>query len=87
MRASGGKAPGATGARGVLQASQARGDETLPPQADRVPITAQFGRDVLVVGPVVAGGAEDEAATKDQGLRGRAGADEGLELLLEFGGQ
>src|SRR5215475_14561425 len=41
-RASGGKAPGPAGARGVLQARQARAREAFPPQADGVPVAVQF---------------------------------------------
>src|SRR5437762_2049069 len=53
-RSSGGKAPGPTGARGVLEAWQAPGDEALAPLADGVAVTVQFGRDP-VVGRVVVG--------------------------------
>src|SRR5579863_1199981 len=53
-RSSGGKAPGSAGARGVLKALQAVGDEPLAPLADGVAITVQFDGD-LVVGRVVVG--------------------------------
>jgi hypothetical protein len=51
-----------------------------------MPITAEVGGDVLVTGPVLVRGPQDESAAEDQGLRGGAGADQGLELLAEFVG-
>jgi hypothetical protein len=44
-------------------------------------VTAQFVGDLLVGRSVVAGGVEDEAAAKGQGLGCGAGGDEGLQLL------
>ena len=68
-----------------MQALQAFGDEALAPLADGVAVAVQFTSNLLVVGPVVVGRAQDEAAAKDQGLRRGAGPDQGLELLAKFG--
>ena len=86
-RSSGGKAPGPTGAGGVLQAGEAGGDEALAPLADGVPVAVQLRGDLLVVGAVGVGSAQEEPAAEGQGLRGGAGAGEGLELLAEFVGE
>src|SRR5271169_2798302 len=66
---SGGKAPGSSGAWSILQASEAAGHEAFAPLADGVAITLQFASNLLVVGPVVVGRAQDEATAKNQGLR------------------
>lgn len=79
-RSSGGKAPGSSGAGGVLQAGGPLGREAFTPQADGVAVAVQLVRDLLVGGSILVGGAQDEATTEDEGLRGRACADEGLEL-------
>jgi hypothetical protein len=81
VSSSGGKAPGPAGAWGVLQAVEAVGGEAFPPLADGMAVAVQFVGDLLVGRSVVAGGVEDEAAAKGQGLRRGAGGDEGLELL------
>src|SRR5437868_5099258 len=47
-RSEGGKAPGSTGARIVLQALQPLGREAFPPLANRMPVTAQFSGDLLI---------------------------------------
>jgi hypothetical protein len=60
------------------------GDEAFAPLADGMTIAVQFRRDLPVGGRILSGSAENEAAAKDQGLRGRAGAEEGLELVAEF---
>src|ERR1700722_13134992 len=78
---SGGKAPGSSGAWGILQAAEAGGHEAFAPLADGVAVAVQFARNVLVVRPVVIGRAQDEATAKDQGLRRGACPDQGLELL------
>src|SRR5271167_3057294 len=61
-RSSGGKAPRATGAWGVLQASEAMRDEAFPPLADGVPVAIQLFGDLLVGRVVVGRGVEDDAA-------------------------
>jgi hypothetical protein len=50
-------------------------------------VTVQFRSDVLVAGLIGLGGAENEPTTKDQGLRGGASPDEGLELLAKLRGK
>src|SRR4051812_8859113 len=84
---SGGKAPGSAGAWGILQSGEAGGHEAFTPLADGVPVARQFRGDLLVVGLVGGGGAKDKPAAKDQGLRCRAGPDQGLELPVQFGGK
>jgi hypothetical protein len=81
MRSSGGKAPGAAGAGGVLEARKALCHEALAPQADGVAVAAQLGGDLLVGGPVGPGGAEDQAAAEGQRLRRGAGTGQALELV------
>jgi hypothetical protein len=49
-----------------------------------VAITVEFGSDLLVGGAVGLSGAQDDAAAEDQRLGRGAGADEGLQLLLNF---
>jgi hypothetical protein len=50
-----------------------------------VAVTVEFVRELLV-GEVVGGRrAQDEPAAEGQSLRRGAGADEGVQLLLEFG--
>ena len=87
-RSSGGKAPGPTGAGGVLQAGEAGGDEALAPLADGVPVAVQLRGDLLVVRAVGVGSAQEEPAAKGQGLRGGAGAGEGLgaRWMTSYGG-
>lgn len=87
MSSSGGKAPGSSGAWGVLQTGETGGDEAFTPEANGVSITVEFGGDVLIVGLVVLGGAEDEAAAEDEGLRSGAGADQRLELAAGLVGE
>jgi len=67
-----------------LQTGEAAGHEAFPPQADRVPVALQFGGDLLIVGLVGGGGAQDEPAAKDQGLGRGPGTNQGLELLAQF---
>ena len=59
MRSSGGKVPGSSGTRGVLQAGEAGGDEPFSPESDGMSIAMELGGDVLVGGSVVLGSAED----------------------------
>jgi hypothetical protein len=70
-----------------LQAGKARGDEAFAPQANGVSIAVQFSGDLLIVGVVGVGGAQDEAAAQDQGLGSGACADQLLELLSDVRGQ
>lgn len=70
-----------------MQAVEAVGGEALPPLADGMAVAAQCGSDLLVSRPVVAGGVEDEAAAKGQGLGRGPGGDEGLELLPRLRGE
>jgi hypothetical protein len=63
------------------------GDEAFTPLPDGVAVTAQLGRDLLVGRLVRLGGAQDDAATKDERLRGGACADQGFELATQFGCQ
>jgi hypothetical protein len=50
-------------------------------------VAAQLGGNLLVGGPIGGGGAEDESAAEDEGLRGRACADERLKLLMQLVGE
>jgi len=75
-RSEGGKAPGSAGARGVLEAGEAFGDEAFAPLADGVAVAVEFGSDVLIRRGVRLGGEQDDAATEDECLRGGTGADE-----------
>jgi hypothetical protein len=86
-RSSGGKAPGSAGAWGVLQTGETAGDEAFPPLADCVAVAVEFVRELLVGKAVRRRRAEDEPAAEDQGLRRGTGADQGVQLLLEFGGE
>ena len=70
-----------------MQAGQAGGGEAFAPQANGVTIAAEFGRDLLVGGLISLGSPQDESAAEDEGLRGGACANQGLELLAEFVGQ
>src|SRR5271170_6696293 len=81
---SGGKAPGSSGAWGILEAGEAGGHEAFAPLADGVPVTLQFGGNLLVVRSVAVGSTKDEPAAKDQGLWGRAGTEQSLELVAKF---
>ena len=83
----GGKAPGSAGARGVLEASKAIGDEAFAPLADGVAVAIEFGSNVLVRRGVRLGGEQDDAATKDECLRSRTGADEVFEVVTQFSSQ
>jgi hypothetical protein len=85
-RSSGGKAPGSAGAWRVLQTGETAGDEAFPPLADRVAVAVEFVRELLV-GEAVRRRAEDEPAAEDQGLWRGTGADQGVQLLLELGGE
>jgi hypothetical protein len=70
-----------------LQASEAVGGEAFPPVADGMAVAVQFVGDLLIGRPVVAGGVEDQAAAKGQGLGRGPGGDEGLELLARLRGE
>ena len=70
-----------------MQAGEALPYEAFAPLADGVAIAVEFVGDLLVGGAVVGGGAEDEAAAKDERLRGRVGADQGVESFAEFRGK
>ena len=67
-----------------MQTRQARRGEAFPPEADGVAVAAEFGRNLLVGRPISVGSPQDESAAEDQGLRGGACPDQGLELLAEF---
>ena len=86
-RSSGGKAPGPAGAWGVLESLQAFCDEAFAPLADGMAVTVQCGGDVLVGRVVRLGGVQDDAAAEGQRLGSGAGADEGLQLATQVGGQ
>ena len=83
-RSEGGKAPGATGAWGVVQALQAPGGEALAPAAGGVAVAAQFGGNFLIGGVVRRSGAHDDTATESQGLGCGAGTGQGFELGAKF---
>lgn len=70
-----------------MQSGEAGGDEAFAPESNGVAIAVKFGGDVLIVGLVVLGGAEDEAAAEDEGLRSGAGADQRLELAAGLVGE
>jgi hypothetical protein len=59
--------------------------EPFTPLADGVPVTIELLGQLLVSGMVVGRGVEDEATTEGQGLGCGTSADQGLELLAEFG--
>jgi hypothetical protein len=61
--------------------------EAFSPLADGVSVTVELGRDGLVGRVVRLSGTEDDAATKDQCLRGGAGTQQGVELAANFRGQ
>src|SRR5262245_12569869 len=86
-RSSGGKAPGPTGAWGVLQAREARGDEAFTPLTDRMPVAIQLLGDLLVGRVIVGDGVPDEATPEGQGLGRGTGADQGLELVAKIRGE
>jgi hypothetical protein len=86
-RSEGGKAPGSAGARGVLKAGEAAGDEAFAPLADSVAVAIEFSSDVLVGRGVRLGGKQDDSATKDERLWGRTGADEVFEVVTHFSSQ
>jgi len=50
-------------------------------------VAAQFQSDELVRRFVRSRSPQDNAATKDEGLRGGAGAEKGFELEAEFGSE
>ena len=56
------------------------GQIALTPGGDGVPIAAEFGGDLEVGGLILSGGPEDQAAAEHQGLGGRAGSNQSLEL-------
>ena len=87
VRSSGGKLPGPSGTRGVLQSGQTRRHEAFSPQSDGVSIAVQFGGDVQVGGLVVLSSPEDEAAAEGKCLRSGASSYERLELLAVVVGQ
>jgi hypothetical protein len=70
-----------------LEANKAFGDEAFAPLADGVAVAVEFGGDVLVGRGLRPGGEQDDAATKDERLRGRTGADEVFEVGTHFSGQ
>jgi hypothetical protein len=51
-----------------------------------VSVAAQFGSELLV-GRIPGGGTQDDATTKDEGLWGGAGANQGFELAAQVGRQ
>jgi hypothetical protein len=61
--------------------------EAFTPLPDGVSVTVELGCDGLVGGVVRRRGTEDDAATKDQCLRGGAGTPQGLQLAANFRGQ
>src|SRR6266700_7155424 len=81
---SGGKAPGSSGAWGILQADESFGHEAFAPLADGMAVAEQIGGDLLVVGSVVVGGTKDNATAQDQCLRRGSGPDQSLELQAEL---
>ena len=87
VSSSGGKAPGSTGAWGVLQAGQAGGDEAFAPQADGMAVAAQRSGDLLVAGSVGCGSEENDVGAEDKGLGRGTGADEVLQFVADVVGQ
>src|SRR5262245_3085964 len=77
---SGGKAPGATGAGGILQPGEPLLAEALAPAADGVAVATELVGDLQVAGLVGVGAAEHEAAAPDQRLRRGVGADERFQV-------
>lgn len=70
-----------------MQAGQAGRGEAFTPQADGMAIAAEVRGDLLIMGPVVIGSAQDKPAAKDEGVGRGACADEGLQLLVGFWGK
>ena len=87
VRSSGGKLPGPSGARGVLQSGQPRSHEAFSPAADSMSITVEFGGDVLVGGLVALSSPEDDVAAEGKCLRSGASLYERLELLAGVVGE
>ena len=50
-------------------------------------ITAERGGDLLIGGRVVPGSEQDDTATEDESLRGRAGSDQGFKLMTKLLGK
>src|SRR4051812_29879424 len=84
---SGGKDRRSAGSRGVPEAGEAVLGVATPPQRDGVPRVAQLAGDPDIGGGARPGGAEDDADSPGEGLRRRAGAGEGLQLLSLLGVQ
>jgi hypothetical protein len=64
-----------------LQAGEAEFQEAVPPLADGMAVTVQFGGDLQVGRVVGVGGPQDEAAAENQGLGSGAGAGQGFQAL------
>jgi hypothetical protein len=86
-RCEGGKAPGSPGAGVVLKALEAFGNKPFTPLADGVAVAVQVVGNGLVGRGVLSGSPQDDATAEDQGLGGRAGADEGFQVRANVGGQ
>src|SRR5271168_455804 len=78
-RREGGKAPRPTRPRSILKARQSVLEITFPPESGGVSITAELGGDFEVGGVVLGGDPEDQATTKDEGLRCGTSTDQGFE--------
>jgi hypothetical protein len=70
-----------------VEASEAVAGEAFAPLADGMAVAIELLGNLLVSRVGVRGGREDEPAAEYQGLRGRTGADQGLQLLAKFRGK
>lgn len=86
-RSSGRKAPGAAGARSVLEAGQSLFDVAFPPLANRVAITTGLIGDLLIGELLGLSRAEHNAAPQNEGLWSRVGANETFQRLTLLGGK
>jgi len=86
LRASGGKAPGPTGPRSVLQAGEPVFQIAAAPMRDGVATAAEFRGDLAVVGVLWLGGPQHDACSKGQSLWSGTGPNERFKLLaFRFG--
>ena len=68
-----------------MQASQPVLKKACVPKSDGVASATEFVGNLEVGGPILVSQPQDQPTAKDQGLRRGAGADQGVQLLLEFG--
>jgi hypothetical protein len=85
-RREGGKAPGPPGPRSILKAGQPVLEITFPPESGGVAIAGELGGDFEIGGLVLGGDPENQATSKDEGLRCGTGPHQGFEPgTIRFG--